>query len=561
MSAPALGVLLSSVLAATGSTVADPAHFVILLSDDTGWWNMGWNNDCSGECGDTPFMDSQVKSGLRLDQHYAYRYCSPTRSSLMTGRLPIHVNQQNNAGWGWTAAAVHPKFTMLPEKLASRNYVSHQIGKWHLGLAKQAFTPVGRGFNSSLGYLGGAEDHYHHTASGGVDLWASDHSADGYDGVYSANMYADHATSLIASHPKEQGLFMYVAFSVTHEPIEAPDSYVDKYPETIPSCRRIYNGMASAVDDAAKNITAALHSSGLWNSTLVIWSSDNGGPSLVPGPSCANNYPMRGGKGNDFQGGVRVAAWVNGGLLPDSVRGSTIQSLIHVADWYATICGLANVDPHDSSAATAGLPGLDSIDQWPILSQGGAGVAAGSGPRKSLVTGYTCGFTPCNTWGDATLGPVSAALLDSDGYKLVYGNGAGFLSLGGTPGIWYSKDYPNNTVGPNSGMTAKPCGTHVNVNGSHVPDANRSLAECVNAPGGQGCPSGCLFHIFDDPTEHRDLSATMGARKAEMMGRLRAVGSTVFQSDTNASYPENLGVHDTSGDWKSESGFVVPWLN
>ena len=86
---------------------------------------------------------------------------------------------------------------------------------------------------------------------------------------------------------------MYVAFSVTHEPIEAPDVYVDKYPKTIPNCRRIYNGMASAVDDAVKNITAALHSSGLWESTLVIWSSDNGGPSLVPGPSCANNYPMR----------------------------------------------------------------------------------------------------------------------------------------------------------------------------------------------------------------------------------------------------------------------------
>ena len=162
-----------------------------------------------------------------------------------------------------------------------------------LGLAKQSFTPVGRGFNTSLGYLGGAEEHYHHTAGGGVDLWASNRSAVGYDGIYSANLYTDHAADLIASHPKDRGMFMYVAFSVTHEPIEAPDVYVDKYPETIPNCRRIYNGMASAVDDAVKNITAALHSSGLWESTLVIWSSDNGGPSLVPGPSCANNYPMR----------------------------------------------------------------------------------------------------------------------------------------------------------------------------------------------------------------------------------------------------------------------------
>ena len=243
------------------------------------------------------------------------------------------------------------------------------------------------------------------------------------------------------------------------------------------------------------------------------------------------------------------------------MRGSTIQSLIHIADWYATICGLANVDPRDDRAIAAGLPALDSIDQWPVLSTAGAGVAAGSGPRTTLVTGYTCGFKPCNTWGDATLGPVSAALLDSDGYKLVVGNGAGFLSLGGTPGIWYSKDYPNNTVGPNSGMTAKPCGTHVTANGSHVPDANRSLAHCVRAPGGEGCPHGCLFHIFEDPNEHRDLSSTMSTRKAEMMARLRAVGPTVFQSDMNASFPENLGKHDTSDNWVTESGFVVPWLD
>ena len=81
-----------------------------------------------------------------------------------------------------------------------------------LGLAKQSFTPVGRGFNTSLGYLGGAEEHYHHTAGGGVDLWASDRSAVGYDGIYSANLYADHAANLIASHPKDRGLFMYVAF-------------------------------------------------------------------------------------------------------------------------------------------------------------------------------------------------------------------------------------------------------------------------------------------------------------------------------------------------------------
>ena len=69
-----------------------------------------------------------------------------------------------------------------------------------------------------------------------------------------------------------------------------------------------------------------------------------------------------------------------------------------------------------------------------------------------------------------------------------------------------------------------------------------------------------VLSIFDDPNEHRDLSSTMSTRKAKMMARLRAVGPTVFQSDMNASFPENLGMHDTSDTWKTESGFVVPWL-
>ena len=165
---------------------------------------------------------------------------------------------------------------------------------------------------------------------------------------------------------------------------------------------------------------------------------------------------------------MRVAAWVNGGLLPDSRRGEKVESLIHVADWYATLCGLANVDPHDTSAAAAGLPALDSVDQWPVLSTAGAG-AQGSGPRKSIVTAFTCGTKPCNTWGDPDLGPLSGALLDSDGYKLVWGNGAAWLRSvgGGTPGIWYGRYYPNASAGcANSGIDCKPCGTHTTANGT-----------------------------------------------------------------------------------------------
>merc|ERR1712216_557673 len=108
-------------------------------------------------------------------------------------------------------------------------------------------------------------------------------------------------------------------------------------------------GMLTCTDSALGNITAALQSKpGVWGNTLFVWSSDNGGPAYW----AANNYPLRGTKGTDFQGGVRVAAFVTGGLLPSAVRGTTLSTRqrIHVADWYSTFCFLANVTAADNSA-------------------------------------------------------------------------------------------------------------------------------------------------------------------------------------------------------------------
>jgi len=71
-------------------------------------------------------------------------------------------------------------------------------------------------------------------------------------------------------------------------------------------------------------------------------SSDNGGPL-----GSANNFPLKGGKFSDWQGGIRVNAFVTGGYLPENMRGQKTEGYIHIADWYATFCALAGVDPTD----------------------------------------------------------------------------------------------------------------------------------------------------------------------------------------------------------------------
>ena len=82
----------------------------------------------------------------------------------------------------------------------------------------------------------------------------------------------------------------------------------------------------------------------------------------------ANNFPLRGGKYSDFEGGVRVRAFVNGGYLPSAMRGTQVDALMSVADFWATFAGLARVNTTDQKASLNGLPPIDSVDLWPVIS-------------------------------------------------------------------------------------------------------------------------------------------------------------------------------------------------
>ena len=106
---------------------ASPPHLVYILTDDHGWANFGFHNAQAL----TPNIDRLATvEGAELTRHYAYRFCSPSRASLMSGRLPFHVNQNNSAEWGWTATPVHLGMSTLPERLREANYSTAHVGKW-----------------------------------------------------------------------------------------------------------------------------------------------------------------------------------------------------------------------------------------------------------------------------------------------------------------------------------------------------------------------------------------------------------------------------------------------
>ena len=185
-------------------------HIVLILVDDWGWANVGYHRETPTKEVQTPNFDSLCKQGIELDQHYAYRFCSPSRSSLMSGRLPIHVNILNDA------PDVHnPKdpvsgfqgiprnMTGIATKLKAAGYATHQVGKWDAGMATPDHTPVGRGFDTSFGYFHHDNDYYNEIALPGctigkefhnvTDLWTTTGPAHGLNGtVYEEEMFKEH---------------------------------------------------------------------------------------------------------------------------------------------------------------------------------------------------------------------------------------------------------------------------------------------------------------------------------------------------------------------------------
>jgi arylsulfatase A-like enzyme len=288
-----------------------PKVIVFQLGDDYGFNNVeyphGPNNAGNPESRTPTMAKLAVEEGIRLERHYVYKYCSPTRSAFLSGRLPVHVNQNNNCNDASSMSGIDLRMTLLPQKLKQAGYRTAAVGKWHCGARSAANLPVNRGFDYHLGFLKGGEDHFqqNHCAGGPdattIDLWQLESPAFGRNGVYSAFLYAKAAVQVVANFSAEvrdqdpsAKLFLYLPWHNTHTPLEAPDEYLyPPYPgyNNNFSARMTYNAMSRALDDGMANVTNAIRNAGFWNSTLVVFSADNGGWLLPGGRAGSSNFP------------------------------------------------------------------------------------------------------------------------------------------------------------------------------------------------------------------------------------------------------------------------------
>lgn len=332
------------------SDVPSKPNIVYFLIDDLGFADCGFNG---GSDIRTPNIDKLAKDGAILKSFYVQPVCSPTRAALMTGRYATHTGVYNivrpGASWGLPLAE-----RVLPQALKEAGYSTSICGKWHLGEFEKSYQPTKRGFDRQYGHMFGAIDYFTHMRDGKSDWYRDDVPID--EPGYSTHLLAREACKIVKLHPVDKPMFLYVPFNGIHGPHQVPETYKEPY-RSLPKLRQTVAGMLSAVDEAIGQITFALVDAGLRENTLIIFSSDNGGP--APGKATMNT-PLRAGKGTVYEGGVRVSAFVNwpGRIMP----GITIHEPIHAVDWYPTLIKLAGA-PIEQSLQP------DGLDIWPVLTQ------------------------------------------------------------------------------------------------------------------------------------------------------------------------------------------------
>ena len=287
-------------LVAQGVRADSPArpNIVVFLADDEGYGELG----CQGNPQiPTPQIDSIAANGIRFTQGYVSGpYCSPTRAGLMTGRYQTRFGHEWN-GSGPTFGLPVTEAT-LPERLRALGYATCAVGKWHLGEAPQ-FLATNRGFDEFFGTKSNTP--FFHPLI--IDTRVSTEAkAIEDDGFYTTDAYADRACDWLDRHrekKKDDPFFLYVPFNAQHAPLQAPPKYLDRFPQISDENRRLFAAMMSAKDDAVGRVLAKVRELGQEENTLVVYLSDNGGPTEK---TTSNNGPLRGFKAQTWEGGVRV---------------------------------------------------------------------------------------------------------------------------------------------------------------------------------------------------------------------------------------------------------------
>ena len=382
-------VLGSSALAAG----ADQPNVIVIVADDLGWNDVGFHG---GDI-DTPSLDRLAAEGMELNRFYTTPICSPTRAALMTGRDPMRLGVAYGVILPWDTNGIHPDEHFLPESFQAAGYQTAMVGKWHLGHAQMTYHPNNRGFQHFYGHLHTEVGFYPPFSNqGGKDFQRNGVSID--DQGYETYLLADEVSRYIRERDKEKPFLVYMPFIAPHTPLDAPQELQDKYKDIntdlapsrarqtddtrriskllmMDSARPMYAAVVDAMDEAIGRVLNTLDKEGITDSTIVLFFSDNGGAAYSVGG--ADNAPLRGGKGETFEGGIRVVSIIRwpGHIEP----GQKMTEIMTAMDVFPTLAEAAGVTAQNTRK-------FDGRSMWPAISSGAVM------PREKLV--YFASETP-----------------------------------------------------------------------------------------------------------------------------------------------------------------------
>jgi arylsulfatase A-like enzyme len=356
-------VVLDTLAAAEAERDSERPNVILLMGDDHGWEETGYNGHPHVK---TPVLDEMAATGLRLDRFYAaHPSCSPTRGSVLTGRHP------NRYGTFFPGYSLRPEERTIGHLLGKAGYVCGHFGKWHVGTVKAGSptNPGAMGFDEWVSHDNFFELNPPLSRNGAPPRI--------HKGESSAVVIDETLRFIEKSRTQEKPFLAVVWFGSPHEPYSGlpedlalydnlPSKYTDRAPVSLTSNetgRRIKRPLGEVLRERYAEITAMdraigtlrdfLEREGLRDNTLLWYCSDNGTP-----PSGVLASPLRGRKGQVYEGGTRVPAVIEWPARIAKSRKSDTN--VVTSDMLPTLCALAGVPaPNDRP--------LDGINVVPLL--------------------------------------------------------------------------------------------------------------------------------------------------------------------------------------------------
>jgi arylsulfatase A-like enzyme len=381
----------SAFLCETQAAEAPRPNILVIVSDDHGYADVGFQG-----CKDipTPHLDRLAKEGLHCTSGYvSHPFCSPTRAGLMTGRYQHRFGHQLNPFYNPDdhKEGLPLSEKLLPEYLGKAGFKTGWVGKWHLGAAPE-FRPENRGFAETFGFIGGG----HKFINWKVNI-KSEYTVP-VERNGKAVEITEHLTTALGREAaafidrhQSDPWFLYLAFNAPHLPHEPTAERLAQFASIADPLRRKYAAQVSLMDDAIGLALDTLRTTGQDQNTLVFFFSDNGGPVKDGKGNGSSNAPLRGGKGDVYEGGMRVPFVIKWpAKLPAGVKYDLPVSSLDV---FATSLAVAGIEmPTDKKYDSVNLiPHLSGENPKPAHDQlfwrVGPSMSARAGDAKLVVSG------------------------------------------------------------------------------------------------------------------------------------------------------------------------------